>query len=176
MDYSTPGSSPPLSPSLLKLVPIESMMPSNHLILCCPLLLLPTIFPNIRVFSNESALRITWPKYWSLSISPSDEYSRLISFMIDWFDLLAVQGTLKSSPAPQFESINSSALSLLYDPTLTSVYDDWKNYRFDYGFWLWSLLFNMLSSFVIAFLPRSKRLLISWLQSPSATILEPEKI
>ena len=136
MDYSTPGSSPPLSPSLLKLVPIESMMPSNHLILCCPLLLLPSSFPNIRVFSNESALRIKWPKYWSLSISPSDEYSRLISFMIDWFDLLAVQGTLKSllqhhslkASIPQHSAFFMIQLLHLYMTTgktigLTMVFD-----------------------------------------------------
>ena len=116
--------------SLIKLISIESVMPSNHLILCHPRLLLPSIFPSIRVFSNESLVRIRWPKYWScfnFSISPSNEYSRLISFRIDWFDLYAIQGTVKeSSPAPQFESINSSALSLLYGPTLTSVHDYWK--------------------------------------------------
>ena len=97
---------------------IESVMPSNHLILCHPLLLLPSIFPSIRVFSNESVLRIRWPKYWSFSISPSNEYSGLISFRIDWLDLLAVQGTLKSFPTPQLKSINSSTFSLLFGPTL----------------------------------------------------------
>ena len=104
-----------ISQSLLKLMSIESIMPSNHLILCCPLLLLPSIFPSIRVFPNELTLLITWPKYWSysFSISPSNEYSGLISLWIDRFDLLAVQGTLESSPAPQFESINL-ALSFLY--------------------------------------------------------------
>ena len=103
-------------------------MPSNHLILCRPLLL-PSIFPNIRVFSNESALGIRWPKYWSFSfnISPSNEHPGLISFRMDWLDLLAVQGTLESSPSPQFKSINSSALSFLYSPTLTSIHDHWKN-------------------------------------------------
>ena len=113
---------------------IESVMLSNHLILWCPLLLLPSILPNIRVFSNELVLLIRWPKYWnfSFSISPFNEYSGLISFRIDWFDLLAVQGTLKSSPAPQFESINSSPLCLLYDPILTPVYDYWKNHSSDY--------------------------------------------
>ena len=113
------------SQSLPKLMSIESVMPSNHLILCHPLLLLPSIFPSIRVFPNESALSIRWPKYWSLgfSISPSNENSELISFRIDWFDLLAVQGTVKSSPTTQFESIYSLALSLLYGPTLTSVHD-----------------------------------------------------
>ena len=104
-----------------------SVMPSNHLILCHPLFLLPSILPSIRVFSNESVLCIRWPKYWSFSfsISPSNEYSGLILFRTDWFDLLAVQGTL-NSPTPQFKSINSSALSFLYGPTLISVHDYWK--------------------------------------------------
>ena len=120
--------------SLLKLMSIESVMPSNHLIFCWPLLLPTSVFPSIRVFSNESLLPIRWPKYWSFSfsISPSNEYSRLITFGIDWFDLLAVQGTQESSPAPQFESINSSALSLFYGPALTSIHDYWKNHSFDY--------------------------------------------
>ena len=102
-------------PGLLKLISIELMMPSNHLIFCCPLLLLPSIFPIISVFSNESALHIRWPKYWSFSfnISPSNEHSGLISFRMDWLDLLAVKGTQESSPIPQFKSINSSALSFL---------------------------------------------------------------
>src|SRR5574341_1556876 len=107
------------SRSLLKFTSIELVMPSNHLILCCPLLHLPSIFPSIRVFSNELALCIRWLKYWSFSISPSNEYSGLISFRIDWFDLLVVQGTLESSPAPQFQSISSLALSLFYGPALT---------------------------------------------------------
>ena len=109
--------------SLLKLISMESVMPSNSLILCYPLLL-PSIFPRIRVFSNESVPHIRWPKYWSFSfrISPSNEYSGLISFRMDWLDLLAVQGTLKSSPTPQFKSINSSTLILLYDPTLTYIF------------------------------------------------------
>ena len=104
-----------ISQSLLKLVSIESAMPSNHLILCRPLLLLPSSFPNVWVFSSELALHIRWPKYWScsFSISPSNGYSGLISFRMDWFDLLAVQGTLKSSPTPQLKSVNSSAFSLL---------------------------------------------------------------
>ena len=109
-----------------KLTAIESVMPSNHLILCCPLLFLPSIFPSIRVFSNESALHIRWPKYWSVSfnISPSNEYLELISFRMDWLDLLAVQGTLQeSSPTPQFKSINSSAHSFLCSPTFTSIHD-----------------------------------------------------
>ena len=110
-----------ISRSLLKLMSIESVMPSNHLILCCPLLLLPSIFPSIRVFSNESALQMMWPKYWSFrfSISPSSEYSGLIFFRTDWFDLLIVQGTLKSLLQPQFKSINSLALSFLYSHTHT---------------------------------------------------------
>ena len=99
------------------------MMPSNHLLLCHPLSLLPSIFPSSRVFSNKLALCIKWPKYWSFSISPSNEHSRLISFRIDWFDLPAVQGTLKTLLQHQFESINSSVLSLLYGPTLTSVHN-----------------------------------------------------
>ena len=122
------------SQSLLKLMSIELVMPSNHLILCCPLLLLPLIFPSIRVFSNESVLHIRWPKYWSFSfnISPTNEYSGLISSRMDWMDLLAVQGTLKeSSPTPQFKSINSSALSFLFSPTLTSINDYWKNHSLD---------------------------------------------
>ena len=119
--------------SLLKLMSIESVIPSNHLILCCPLLLPPSIFPSIRVFSHESVLHIRWPKYWSFSfnISPSNEYSGLISFRMDWLDLLAVQGNLKSSPTPQFKSINSSVLSFLYSPTLTSMHDHWKNHSLD---------------------------------------------
>ena len=120
-----------ISWSLLKFISTESVMLSNHLILCHTLLLLPSIFPSIRVFSSESVLHIRWPKYWSFSfsISPSSEHSGLISFKIDWFDLAASQGTSQeSSPAPQFESINSSALSLLYGPTLTSVHDYRKNH------------------------------------------------
>ena len=121
-----------ISQSLLKLMSIELVMPSNHLILCCPLLLLPSIFPSIRFFSNESALHVRWPKYWSFSfsINSSNEYSGLISFRIDLFDP-AVQGTQESSSAPQFKSINSLVLSFLYGPTLTSVHDYWKNHSFD---------------------------------------------
>ena len=113
---------------------IELVMLSNHLILCRPHMLLPLIFPSIRVFSNESALHIMWPKYWSFSfsISLSNEYSGLNSFRIDWFDLLEVQGTQKSSPMPQFKSISSSELSFLYGPTLTFIHDYWKSHRFDY--------------------------------------------
>ena len=120
--------------SLLKLLSIELVMPSSHLILCHPLLLPPSIFPSIRVFSNESVLHIRWPKYWSFnfSISPSNEYSGLISFRMHWLDLLAVQGTLKkSSLTPHFKSINSSMLSFLYSPTLSSIHDHWKNHSLD---------------------------------------------
>ena len=120
--------------SLLKLMCIKSVMPSKHLILSCPLLL-PSVFSSIRVFSNESALCIRWPKYWSLSfnISPSNEYSGLVSFRMDWLDLLAVQGTLKSLLQHlQFKSINSSVLSLLYGPALTSIHDYWINRSSDY--------------------------------------------
>ena len=122
------------SRSLLKLMSLESVMPSNHLILCHPILLPPSVFPSIRVSSNESALHVRWPKYWSFSFSirPSNEYLGLISFRMDWFDLLAVQGTQESSPTPQFKSINSSALSFLYGPTLTFKHDYWKNHSFDY--------------------------------------------
>ena len=121
------------SQSLLKLMSTESVMPSSHLILCHPLLLLPSTFPSIRVFSNESILHIRWPKDWSFSfsISPSNEQSGLISLRMDWLDLFAVQGTLKSSPTSQFKSINSLALSLLYSPTLTSIHDYWENHSFD---------------------------------------------
>ena len=135
MNCSTPGFLCfTISLCLLKLMSIESVLPSNHLILFYPLLLLPSIFPSIRVFSSESALHITWPKYWSFtfSIRLFSEYSGLISFRIDWFDLFAVQGTLRSSPAPQFQSVSSLALSLLYGPTLTSIHNYWKNYGFDY--------------------------------------------
>ena len=148
--------------------------------------LLPPSSPAVNLsqnqglfFTNELALRIRWPKYWSFSISPSNEYSGLISFRTDWFDLLAVQGTLKSPPAPQFESINSSALSTFCGPSLTFVHDSWKNHSFTIQAFVskvMSLPFNMLSRFVIAFLPRSKHPLISWLRSPSDVILEPKKI
>ena len=110
---------------------IESTVPSNHLILCCPLVLLPSIFPSIRVFSNDSVLCIRWPKYWSFSISPSDECSGLISTRIDWFDFFAVQGTPKSLLQHSSKSINSLVLSHLYGPTVTSIRDHWKNRSFD---------------------------------------------
>ena len=121
------------SRSSLKLTSIKSVMPCNHLILCHPLLLLPPIPPSIRVFSNESTLRMRCPKYWSFSfsISPSKEHPGLMSFRMDWLDLLAVQGTLNSSPTPQFKSINSSALSFLQSPTLTSIHDHRKNHSLD---------------------------------------------
>ena len=121
------------SRSLLKLMPIESVMPSNHLILSRPLLLLPSIFPSIRVFSNESTLHIRWPKYWSFSfsVSPFKEHPGLISFRMDWLDLLSPRDSQESSPTPQFKSINSSSLSFLYGPTLTSIHDHWKNHSLD---------------------------------------------
>ena len=139
LTFATPGTAAPqallsftITWSLLKLKSIESVLPSNHLIFCCPLLL-PSIFPSIRVFSSESVLRIRWPKYWSFSfsISPSSEHSGLISFRIDWFDL-AVQKTLKSLLLHHSSKFSSSVLSLLYDPTLTSIHNYWKNHRFDY--------------------------------------------
>ena len=146
-----------ISWSLLKLMFTESVMPSNHLILCCPFPLLPSVFPSIRVFSSEPAVRIRWPKYWSFSfsISPSNGYSGLISFRIDWFDLCCPRDSQESSLAPQFESINSSALSLLCGPTLTSIPDYWKNHSFDYMDLCYQSdvsVFNTLSRFVIAFL------------------------
>ena len=157
------------SQSLLKLMSIESMMPSNHLILCHPFLLLPSIFPNIRVFSNESVLHIRWPKYWSFtfSISPSSENSGLISFRMDWLDLLAVQGTLKS--LLQHHSSKASILrcSAFFMVQLSHPYMTTGKtialIRQTFVGKVMSLLFNMLSRLVIAFLPRSKRLLILWL-------------
>ena len=157
--------------SLLKFMSIALVMPSNHLILCRPLFLPPSIFPSIRVFSNESVLHIRWPEYWSLSISPSSEYSGLISFRMDWLDLLTVQGTIKSL----FQHHSSKATNLwcsaffivqLSHPYMTTG----KNIalsRRTYVGKVMSLLFNMLSRLLITFLPRSKCLLISWLQSPS---------
>ena len=156
-------------------------MPSNHLILCHPLLLLPSIFPSIRVFSHESALCIRWPKYWSFSfsISPSSEYSGLISFRMDWLDLLAVQGALKSLLHHQ-----SSKASILWCSAFLIVQLSYPYMTIGITIALtrqtfidkvMSLLFNMLSRLIITFLPRSKHLLISWLQSPSAVILGPEK-
>ena len=170
------------SQSLLTLMSIELVMPSNCLILCHPLFLLPSVFLSIRVFSNESALHNSWPKYWSFSfsISPSNEYSGLISFRIYWLDLLAVQGILKS--LPQHHSSKASILKhsaffivQLSHPYMTTGKTIALTIRTLAGKVL-SLLFNMLSRLVIAFLPRSKCLLISWLQSPSAVILEPQEI
>ena len=156
-------------------------MPSYHLVLCRPLFLLPSIFPSIRVFSNESALRIRWPKYWSFSfnISPSNEHSGLISFRMDWLDLLAVQGTLKNllQHHNSKPSVLCSALFIvqLSHPYMTTGKTIALTKRTFVGK-VTSLLFNMLSRLVITFLPRSKCLLILWLQSPSAVILEPPKI
>ena len=161
---------------------IKSMMPPNHLILCHPLLLLPSIFPSISVFSNESALRIRWPKYWSfsLSISSSNEHPGLVSFRMDWLNLSAVQGTLKS--LLQHHSSKASILWCsafftvqLSHPYMTTEKTIALTRRTFVGKVIF-LLFNMLSRLVITFLPRSKGLLISWLQSPSAVILEPPKI
>ena len=168
--------------SLLKLMSIESVMPSNHLILCCPLLLLPSIFLSIRVFSNESLLHIRWPKYWSFSftISPSNEYSGLISFRTDWFHLLAVQGTLKS--LLQHHSSKASILrrSAFFIVQLSHPHMTTGNTialtRLTFVGKVMSLLFNRLSRLVITFLPRSKCLLISWMQSPSAVIMGPKKV
>ena len=154
----------------------ESVMPSNHLILCCLLLLLPSIFSIIRVFSNESALHIRWPKYWSFSFSPSNEHSELISFRMDWSDLLAVQGTLKS--LLQHRSLKASILqcSALFIVQLSHPYMTTGKTialtRWIFVGKVMSMLFNMLSRLVITFLPRSMCLLIPWLQSPSAVILD----
>ena len=170
---------PTISSSLLKLISTESVIPSNHLILCHPLLLPPSIFPTIRVFSNNSALRIRWPKYWSFSynISPSNEYSGLISFRMDWLDLLAVQGTLKSllqHHSSKASILQHSAFFMVQLSQPTGKTTDLTICTFVGK--VVSLLFNILSTFVIAFLPRSKRLLISGLQSPSVVILESKKI
>ena len=157
-------------------------MPSNHLILCHPLLLLPSVFPSVRVFSSESALRVRWPKYWSFSfnISPFNEHPRLISFRMDWLDLLAVQGTRKS-----LLHHYSSKASVLWHSVffIVQLAHPHMTTGKTIAFTRWtfvdkvmSLLFNMLSRLVMSFLPRSKCLLISWLQSPSAVILEPRKI
>ena len=170
------------SQSFFKLMSIKSVMSSNHLIFCCPFLLLLSTFSSIRVFSSESVLRIRWPKYWSFSfsISPSNEYSGLISFRIDWFDLLAVQGTLK-----RLLQQHSSKASILWHSAFLRVQllhpymTTGKTIaltRWTFAGKVMSLLFNMLSRLVITFLPRSKCLLTSWLQSPSAVILEPKKI
>ena len=162
------------SQSLPKLISIKSVMPSNHLILCCPLLLLPSIFPSIRVFSNESVLRIRWPKYWSfsLNISSSNEHSRMISFRMDWLDLLAVQRTLKSLLQHHSSKASIHPHSAFLIVQLSHLYTaTGKTIALTRGTFVgkvMSLLFNMLSSLVINFLPRSKHLLVSWFQSPSA--------
>ena len=181
MDCSLQGSlSFTISQSLLKLMSIESVMPSNHLVLCCPLLFLPSIVPSIRVFSSELTLQIRWPKYWSLSfsISPSSEYSGLISFRIDCFDLLAVQGILKSllqhhSSKPSILWHSAFFMVQLSHPYMTTgktiALTKWT-----FVGKVMSLLFNMLSRFLIA-LPRNKYLLISWLQSPSAVVWNSRK-
>ena len=166
--------------SLSKPMSIESMMPSNHLIVCHPLLLLPSIFPSIRAFSNESALRIRWPKYWSFSfnISPFNEHPGLISFRMDQLDLFALQGTLKSflqHHSAKASILQCSAFFIVQHPYITTgkttALTTWT-----FVGKVMSLLFNMLSRQVITFLPRIKCLLISWLQPPSAVILEPPKI
>ena len=169
------------SQSSLKLMSIESVMPSSHLIFCRPLLLPPLIFPSIRVFSNESALRMMWPKYWSFgfSISPSNEHPGLISFRMDWLDLLAVQGTLKSL----FQHHDSKASILqclafftvqLSQPYMTTGKTIALTRQTFVGKVI-SLLFNILFRLVITFLPKNKHVLISWLQSPSTVILELKK-
>ena len=155
---------------------IESVMPSNHLLLCYPIFLWPLIFPSIRIFTNESVLHIRWPKYWSFSfsISPSNEYSRLISFRIHWFDLLAVQGTLKSLLQPHHSKVSILWHSAFFMVRLSHPYMTIGKTK---AFIVWtfvskvmSLLFNTLSRLVIAFLSRSKHLLILWLNSPFAVI------
>ena len=170
------------SRGLLKFMSIKLVIPSNHHILCYPLLLLPSVFPSIRVFSNQSVLCIRWPKYWSFtfSISTSNEYSGLISCRTDWLDFLAVQGALKS--LLQHHSLKASILqgSVFFTVQLSHPYMTTGKTialtRWTCFGKIMSLLLNMLSRLVITFLPRSKRLLISWLQSPSAVILEPQNI
>ena len=179
MNCSTPGL--PVHhqlPEFTKPMSIESAMPSNHLILCRPLLLLPSIFPRSRVFSNESALRIRWPKYWSFSfnISTSNEHPGLIFFRMDWMDLLAVKSLLQHHNS-KASILQCSAFFILQisHPYMTTG-KTIPLTRWTFVGKTMSLLFDMLSRLVITYLPRSKRLLISWLQSPSAVILEPRKI
>ena len=168
--------------SSIKFLSVESVMPYNHLILCRRLLLLPSIFPSIRIFSNESVLHIRWPKYWSFSfsISPSSEYSGLISFKMNWLDLLAVQGTLKSLLQHHCSKASILWCSAFFIVQLSHPYMTTGKTialtRQTFVDKVVSLFSNMLSRLVITFLPRSKCLLISWLQSPSAVILEPRKI
>ena len=182
MNRSTPGL--PVHHQLLEFTQThvhESVMPSSHLILCRPLLLLPSIFPSMRVFSNESTLPMRWSKYWSFSfsISPSNEHPGLISFRLDWLDLLAVQGTLKS--LLQHHSLKASIFqrSAFFIIQLSHPYMTTGKTialtRWTFVGKVMSLLFNMLSRLVITFLPRSKRLLISWLQSPSSVIFAAQK-
>ena len=168
-------------PEFAQLMSIE-LMPANHLILCHPLLLSPSVFPSIRVFSNESALHLRWPKYWSFnfSISPSNEYLVMISFRIDWFDLLAVQETLKS--LLQHHDSKASVLwhSVFFMVQLSHPFLTMKK-TIALTIWTFvgkvlSLLFNTLSRFVISFLPKINHILISWLKSPSTVILEPKKL
>ena len=160
---------------------VESVMPSNHLILCHPLLLLPSIFPSIRVLSNESALLTRWPKYrnFSFSISPSNEHLGLISFRMDWLDLPGVEGTLKSLLQDHSSKASVLQCSAFFTIQLSHPYMTTEKTialtRWTFVDKVMSLLFNMLSWLVITFLPRNKHLLISWLQSPSAVILEPPK-
>ena len=183
MNHSTPGL--PVHHQLPEFVQpmfIESGMPSNHLTLYHPFLLLPSIFPRIRVFSNESALHIRWPKYWSFSfnISPSNEHPGLISFRMDWLDLLVVQGTLKSLLQHHGSKASILLHSAFFTVQLSHPYKTTGKtialIRRTFVDKVMSLIFNMLSRLVITFLPRSKHLLISWLQSPSAVIFEPRKI
>ena len=168
--------------SLLKLMSIESVIPSNYLILCRPLLLPPSVFPSIRGFSNELVLCIRWPKYWSFSfsISPSSEYSGLISFRMDWLDLLAVQKTLKSLLQHHISKASNLRCSAFFILQLSHLYMTTGKTtaltRPTFVGKVMSLLFNKLCRLIIAFLPRSKCLLISWLQSPSAVILKLKKI
>ena len=165
------------SRNLLKLMPIESVMPSSHLILCCPLLLLPSTPPSIRVFSNESTLHMRWPKYWSFSfsISPPNEHPGVISFRMDWLDLLAVQGILKSLVQHHSSKASIFLSSAFFTVQLSQPYmttgETIALTRWTFVFKVMSLLFNVLSRLVITFLPRSKCLLISWLESPSAVMM-----
>ena len=169
------------SQSSLRFMSIESVMPSSHLILCWPLLLLPLIPPSITVFSNESTLYMRWPKYWSFSfsISPSNEHPGLIPFRMDWLDLLAVKGTLKSLLQHHTSKASMFWCSAFFTVQLSHPYITTEKTivltRWTFVGKVMSLFFNMPSRLVITFLPRSKRLLISWLQSPSAVILEPKK-
>ena len=182
MNRSTPGLPVPNSRSSLKFTSIESVMPSSHLILCHPIFLLPSIPPSIRVFSNKSTFRMRWPKYWSFSFSiiPSKEQPGLISFSMDWLDLLAVQGTLRSLLKHHSSKTSILRHSAFFTVQLSHPYMTTGKTialtRRTFVGKVMSLLFSMLFRLVITFLPRSKHLLISWLQSPSAVILEPPKI